>query len=528
MKKYIIHSNLFISIALCLCSCVDLDTPPYKGQTDLTYWNKPNSAVEALNSCYVYMSNSRETFYNDAMSDNAYTSKHGSGLPQSIGNGSYTTTDIYVQELWSGRYGGIRLCNKLLANISKVPELSDQQRNQYIGEAKVLRALNYYELLIRFGDIPYFTDAISIEESNKIHRTSTEEVLNKIIAEIDEVIINDLLPATYTAKTDIGRITKWGAMGLKARIYLSQNKWAELESVTSKIITESGLELFPSYEGLFDPDNENNNEVMIDVQYAPKIRDYDVGFQFLPPSMNSYCQLAPLQSLVDDYIMLNGKGIKEAGSGWTLADQFKNRDPRLAATIIYNGNSYPGKAAVNTTSGVDQAFGPDGTTPTGYYQRKYYDKYAIPGSTASGLNIIYLRYGDILLMHAEALAAQNKLNESEWNKTIRALRYRAGFRENSALNFPGGNDLLNIVRRERRSELALEGLRYTDIIRWKIAETVLNGNALGAYTGESGTIVENGYRIVEKRKFDKTKQYLWPIPENERFLNNNLGQNPNW
>lgn len=527
MKKHIIHRYLLILAALCFCSCTDLDTPPHQGQTDLTYWDKPSSAKEALNSCYVYMANSRETFYNDAMSDNAYTSKHGSGLPQSIANGSFSTTDVYVKELWSGRYGGIRLCNKLLANISRVPELSEQKRNQYIGEAKVLRALNYYELLIRFGDIPYFTHLISIKESNEIYRTPKEEVLKNIITEIDEVLNNDMLPARYTAKEDIGRITKWGAMGLKARIYLSQNKWSELESVTSKIIAESGHELFPSYEGLFDPDNENNIEVMIDVQYASKIRDYDVGFHMLPPSLNAYCQLAPLQSLVDDYIMLNGKGIKEAGSGWTLADQFRDRDPRLAATIIYNGNSYPGKAPVNTTSGVDQAFGPDGTTPTGYYQRKYYDKYAIPGSTASGLNIIYLRYADILLMHAEALAAQNKLNESEWDRTIRALRYRAGFRENSALGFPGG-DLLNIVRRERRAELALEGLRYTDIIRWKIAETVLNGNALGAYTGESGTIVENGYRIVEKRKFDPTKQYLWPVPENERFLNKNLGQNPNW
>lgn len=521
MKNKVKIANLFLFISIVATACIGLDLAPYEGQTDLTYWDKTSSAEEAANACYNYMGNHQEVFYNDAMSDNAYASKPA-GYTQSIANGKVETTDGYVAGIWSGRYAGIRLCNKLLENIHRVPELTDELRNRYTGEAKILRAINYYELLIRFGDIPYFTNTLSIAESTNIGRTPKNTVIGNIIADIDEVLNNNMLPGSYDAK-DVGRITKWGAMGVKARVYLSQNMWPELEFVTSEIIAKSGCELFPSFTGLFDVDNENNKEVLIDIQYAPKIREYSNASDFLPPSMKGHCQLAPLQSLVDNYIMLNGESADRTNNS------YENRDPRLAATVIYNGNGYSQGSPINTKEGMDKAFGPDGTSPTGFYFKKYYDKYSTPGVVGSGLNIIYLRYGDILLMHAEALAEQGKLTETEWNKTIRPLRYRAGFREESALGYPTtGTNLVNVIRTERRSELAFEGLRYTDIIRWRIAETVLNGNALGAYTGESGTIVENGHRIVEKRKFDKGKHYLWPIPQAERFLNKNLGQNPNW
>src|SRR5690606_19727229 len=101
------------------------------------------------------------------------------------------------------------------------------------------------------------------------------------------------------------------------------------------------------------------------------------------------------------------------------------------------------------------------------------------------------------------------------------------FTESRALEFPTGGDLKEIVRRERRSELAFEGLRHKDIIRWRIAEQVLNGWSHGLYTGDAvGT--DNGYVRVENRRFDAGKHYLWPIPQNERDLNSSLTQNPEW
>ena len=245
--------------------------------------------------------------------------------------------------------------------------------------------------------------------------------------------------------------------------------------------------------------------------------------------MGGYSNLAPLKSLVDSYIMLNGKAIDEDGSGYSAATPWANRDPRLAATVMYPGNSYPvsggtvepdwsGRDAFNSTSDV---------TPTGYYIRKWWDNtYRL--TLQSSLNAIIIRYADVLLMNAEAHAELGTLNETVWNATIRKIRERAGFTEASALDFPASGNLKAIVRNERRAELAFEGSRRTDIIRWKMAETVLNGWCHGMYTGETvGT--DDGFVRIEQRQFDPAKHYLWPIPQKERDLTgNSLEQNPNW
>ena len=227
--------------------------------------------------------------------------------------------------------------------------------------------------------------------------------------------------------------------------------------------------------------------------------------------------------------MTNGKGINEAGSGYDASNPYANRDPRLAATVMYTGNSYKmadgsdnvidcnnGRDAYNTTSDV---------TPTGFYLKKWWDKtYRL--TLQSGLNPIIIRYADILLMNAEAHVETTGMTEAVWNATIKPIRERAGFTEASALNYNASADQKAVVRNERRSELAFEGSRYCDIIRWRIAENVLNGNVHGLYTGAAvGT--DNGFVVLEKRNFDASKHYLWPIPQKDRDINKNLSQNPN-
>ena len=176
-----------------------------------------------------------------------------------------------------------------------------------------------------------------------------------------------------------------------------------------------------------------------------------------------------------------------------------------------------GRDAFGTTSDV---------SPTGYYLKKWWDP-AYRLTLLSSLNTIVLRYADVLLMNAEAHVELGNFTAEVWNKTIRPVRERAGFTESGALDFNSGADNRAIVRNERRCELAFEGSRMKDIIRWKIAETVLNGNVHGLYTGTAvGT--DKGWFIVEKRTFDASKHYLWPIPQKDRDLNKNLTQNPNW
>lgn len=519
-------------------SCVPLDTAPPAKETDLTYWKNPSAAIETVNSCYKYIAAPAQLLFMEGATDNAYV-RASSGQTQSIGNGSYDTADSYVETYWSDRYTGIKMCNRLTDNIHLVPDLTIGQRNRYLGEVKVLRALQYHELTVRFGSVPYFTHVLSVEESKSITRTARETVVENILIELDEVIDNEYLPKSYGA-ADVGRITHWAAMAMKARILINEGRYSDVKGVTETIITKSGHSLFPDFAGLFTVANENNQEIILDIQYAVNLRENNGNYVFLPPSLAGVANISPTNELVESYIMLNGKGIKENGSNYSASDPWKDRDPRLEHTVCVDGGYYvkadgshhtvvtdPNSASSNT-----DRFQPGTsviTTSTGYYFKKFYDNQSITAQK-SGLNYPVIRFADVLLMHAESCAETNALDATEWDKTMKKLRVRAGFTDAAATDFPTDKtpgQLIEIVRNERRCELAFEGLRIKDIFRWRVAEDVMDGKIHGMYTG--GLVgTDDGYYIVETRQFDAGKHYLWPVPQTERDNNKNLSQNDNW
>lgn len=531
MKKVIYTLALIAGVMSSASSCIGLDTPPYDRETDLTFWSENElAAISTLNSCYTRFYSINQMIESEGATDNAYYK--GVGGTQPIGNGSYGTDNGYVKGLWDGFYAGIRTCNELLNNIDKCTSLSDDLRKRYVAEARVIRASHYYELFTRFGGVPYTTEVLTVAQSTEIGITPREEVVANVIAELEAVIAENVLPASYGAG-DRGRITSGAAKAILAKVYLFEGNYAKVKTLTDEIMSSGTYKLFPSYEGIFTVDNEQNSEVILDVQYAPVTREWNMRtLGIIPPSMGGYCEVAPTQELVDSYIMLNGKSIREAGSGYNQADPYADRDPRLKMTIIYDGNSYPtagGETVINTIGDGRDCYGTTSdVTPTGYYLRKWFDsKTYVSSTTSASINAIIIRYADILLMNAEANEALGTLDETVWNNTIKAIRQRAGFTDAGALNFDAGADNKAIIRNERRCELAFEGARFKDIIRWKIAEDVLKGPVHGIYTGEAvGT--DNGYVVIETRNFDAKKHYLWPIPQKERDLNKNLDQNPNW
>ena len=329
----------------------------------------------------------------------------------------------------------------------------------------------------------------------------------------------------------------------KARIYLYNNDWTNVVTWCDKLINSADYgtySLFPSYEGLFLPENENNDEVMLDLSYVPALRTWGNYLDFAPLSVGGRVNsMAPTQELVDNYIMLNGKNIHAAGSGYSETTPYKNRDPRLTATVVYH--EFPWKkpdgslqtiyikpgTAPNEAAAVDEYKG-QGTnaTATGYYLRKYYDPTSLAGF-ASGLNLILIRYADVLLMYAEAKNELGQMDQNIWNMTLRAIRSRAGFTDPEALVYNGSwskTDLQDIIRRERRSELAIEGTRIQDLRRWHTAEVALNGYPHGAQYGDLST--DNGYIRLDKRSFNKDRDYLWAVPQSEKDINPVLGQNP--
>ena len=539
-----IYRSAFIALTLLFatgCEKLELDLAPENQFTDLTYWSSEDKAQSVLNTAYSQMFNSSYFFYNEAASDNAYNGRGDAAGAASLASGTYDASLGRIKEEWNNRYAGIKTTNIFLENIDRVPDLSEERRNQMIAEARFLRAFQHFQLMTWFGDIPLLENDITIEEAQTITRTPKEEVLSFILSELDYAA--EVLPTnTEYSAAERGKITSGAAIALKARVLLYEGNWQGVVTETEKLINggEFGTYgLFPSYEGLFLPQNEYNQEDILSLQYVPELRTWGEYFDLAPLSAGSRLNaMAPTQELVDSYLMLNGKSIDENGSDFDENDPYANRDPRLTATVVYDGYEWENPDGSTHTIYIEPGSDPDqpldeyapgsSTTSTGYYLRKYFDPQHQSGM-ASGLNLMLIRYADVLLMYAEAKMELGQFDESIWNQTIRPIRERAGFTDPAALNFPSDlnqQELRELIRNERRIELAMEGLRIFDIRRWEIAEDVLNGWAHGARF--SPTSEDDGFLRVNLRTFDPGKHYLWPIPRDERLINPNLTQNPGW
>lgn len=530
---------LLLSLLLAVTGCEKLDLIPENTFTDASYWTSTDKALTFLNTAYSQLFSSNHFFYNEALSDNAYNGRGDNAGAASIASGTYDASLGRIQGEWDSRYAGIKTCNLFLENVDRVPDMDDGLRARVKAEARFLRAWQHFVLLTWFGDIPLLDSDPSIEEAQNITRTPRAEVLAFVVAELTAVA--DILPNKEEyGEADRGRITAGAALATLARVHLYEGNWSEVVTYTERIMDGSAgnYALFPSYSGLFLPENEYSSEDILSLQYVPELRTWGEFFDMAPLSAGARLNaLAPTQELVDSYLTRNGRRIDDPESGYDENDPYANRDPRLTATVVYDGYEWEDRDGTHTIyiepgsdpdEPVDEYAPGSSASPTGYYTRKYFDPFHQTG-LSSGLNLMLIRYADVLLMNAEAKLELGAFDEGVWNETVRALRERAGFTDATALNYDAGlsqDDLREVIRNERRIELGMEGLRIFDIRRWRTAETVLNGWAHGARFGPSGT--DDGYLRVDQRTFDPARHYLWPVPRDERLINDNLSQNPGW
>lgn len=535
MKKVLLYILTIGTVAI-LESCHDLDLVPTDRETDATFWDKPEDAFNVLNTIYENMYSAEYFFYNETLSDNAFNKSEVDGSnSRNIAEGSFDASHKRITEEWGYHYTGIRKCNIFLANIDRVPGIDEALKNRMRGEARFIRAFHYFNLTMWYGDVPLVDNVLSVEESLVLTRAPQDNIVLFIHDDLD--FAASVLPVnTAYPAADRGRITKGAALALKARLALYRGDWDAVISISEKFFSgEAGTYgLFNNYAGVFKPANEYNQEVILDVQYVPVQRTHSVQRYFIPKTEGKLVtSIAPTQELVDSYLMINGSPIDALGSGYDENDPYSNRDPRLNATIVYDGYEWTkpdgSKYEIRTFPGTgDNSIDKDDASPTGYYFAKYYDPTA-DAENRSGLNLILIRYAEILMMYAEAKLEKSQLTSDVWDNTIREIRERAGFTDPEALEFDASlseHELEEIIRNERRIEFAMEGLRIFDIRRWRTAEVVLNAWAHGIRVGDLA--VDNGYKRVDLRSFDPAKHYLWPIPQRERDLNKNLSQNANW
>lgn len=543
MKQYSI--TFLLASALTLGSCSDfLDRDPLSQASENTFWQTEADAQTGVNALYPLLPDSRD-FWRDCQSDNSLmTNAWGEGGLGYICQGSHNAATGYLSEEW--RYGDIRRILYYLDRLKDM-DIDEAKKKRFEGEARFILALRYYRMTRHFGDIPLIKEKpIDLDEA-ALPRSPKQEVLDYALANVNKAI--DYLPETYT-NDNIGRITKGAALTLKADMYLDMASyakfhkgqdatelWKEAALAAKQVIDLNLYGLEDDFAYIFKAEaNNNNKEVILAFQYKEDEKTHMLPILASPAGTGitgqGWASFCPTRQLVDSYETTEGKTIYESDL-YDKNNPWENRDARLKKTFFLPGyeclrpngsyEPYMPHPAYNK----DERINHEGGGITGYMYLKYNDQ-ELEKPSASWTNFSLYRYAEVLLIYAEAL------NEYDPNNTqiawaVNQVRKRA--------ELPGVDNLIGNqeamrekIREERRHEFVAEHKRYFDILRWKIAEKVLNEPRYGINKDENAPIGDYTVEqfLGQNRTFDASKHYLWPIPQSARDKNPNLGQNPNW
>lgn len=526
MKK-----SLFILTAIAVgsifsaCTKDFLDREPLDAYNDENIWKNENDLLAALNGCYKGWEDIYNIMYMDCATDNGYNQWPWEGYT-SIGNGTVTASDVDAANRWS--YTTIQKCNTFLENADKA-DADAAKKDRMKAEARFLRAYQYFTLTQLYGNVPLVTKTLTMAEANTVKQSPIAEVRQFILDEL--AAIAPQLDVSYSG-SDVGRITRGAALALRARLNLYMKKWDD--AITdSRAVMQLGYKLDTSYANVFRIKFENNTEVILDVQYMENIVPNEWLGIMPSRGYGGWGSVVPSQALVDAYEMANGKPITDPASGYNPDDPYSNRDPRLQASIVTPGQRYNGRIYDPLDPESEDYYLGDNNSKTGYLYKKWtsdFSDYANIWNT--GLNAIVIRYPEVLLTYAEAMIEKGTIDNTVYD-AIDEVRKRAKMPVTDRSVYTGQVKMRELVRRERRVELALEGLRWNDIKRWEIGPAVRNGKLFGMRTGSvdpvTGKLTLTGDHVeVENRLFDASKNYVWPVPQKELDVNKHLDQNPNY
>lgn len=573
MKKYFQVSTILASL-LALFGCEDfLDRRPLDAISSADFWKTPTDMEMYVNQFYVAFPNEMRTDVVNVLDGNS------DNLIQSSFNATLAGTRVVPASggTWSSGWTNIRSVNYFLENSRKVvaaPELV----NQYIGEAYFFRAYFYFNLLREFGEVPWVNKPLS-DDSEELfgERLARNIVADSIVADLDKAI--NLMKSK--GQVSGSRLNSQVALLFKSRVCLFEGTWEkyhqstpfgvpgstgqkylELAADASKKLMDSGLyDIYSTgnpeidYYRFFGQDDYSSNpEILLWKKW-----DESLGLVHWAPSIWGN-DMGVTKELVDSYLSADGLPISKSplysGDG-NLTQVVKNRDPRLAQTIWVPGD------AVNILGDNDTTFFERADIHqtgsyrcvTGYQLKKW--------SNAWGDNLkknyyqsetgsIIFRYAEALLNYAEARAELGLITQDDIDRTINKIRLRvnmprlvlAQIETDPNWAYPELSPVINEIRRERRVEMAFEGYRIYDFMRWRSHELITGKRPLGAkfvqtdfpemVVGTHVFVDGDGYIDPYQRSlpngygFNPNRDYLNPISSLELTLNPKYKQNPGW
>jgi len=548
MKKF---TYIFALVLLGSSSCKKefLDRTPLSAISDETFWTTEEQLVLGINGLYANIKASN-TVALDQLGDNSINSTTTDNY-RILSSGNYNVELGTVNSEWTSQYAGIRQCNVFLANYQRATAVSETVKSQMAGEAKTIRAYMYMNLVSFFGDVPLIIKPLNIDELNG-PRNSKKEVVDFILTELQEAA--DMMQAAPQTGTTLGRLSKGAALGLRARAALFDGRWAEAEKSAKALMDLNVYSLYSTgkpasdYYDFFTYAGKlsrgANKETIIARLHLLDISMHNISRETQVPDQSS--RYNPTKSLVDAYLCTDGLPIDKSPlySEASYASLWQNRDPRMRMTILAPNSAWGGRRdgnPANTNPAIFTApkFVLDrqgSVTITGYYFTKYVEIPSVALVSRDENDIHVLRLGEVLLTYAEAKLEQGTLTQADVDLTINKLRDRVGMKRMILTELAAnGLDVRTEIRRERRVELAREGQRWFDMMRWKqgalLAADVKGVKKSLVPAAQVTNIAADaqGYIVVQTgRQFVDPKHYLWPVPLIQLQRNPNLGQNPGW
>ena len=590
MKKTIIYSLFAVCIAtFTLTSCEDafgnfLDKQPSNELTEEEVFSDWNLMVEFHYDTYNFLRHGASRIKDswlDSATDLAETSYSTGGVRTTFNIGNYygSAGEAELTATWEHHYRAIRKCNMIITRIESVPKepsLSDTKYKEdklHTSEARFLRAYFYWELFLRYGAIPIVTEVLDPNGdllSNYINRPTVKEyVVDFILKELKECEAGLLTYGEAWDSSQAGRIGQPMARALYSRImlYMASPRFSAESGITWQQAADAAKSFIDDYGANFslftttDADGnalgvESYTNALLRTAYSGNNKEvifyrndvvinWDAIKNDTPVGEGGNGGLCPSQNLVDMYDMADGSSpfaqydltgapvysnntpAVNAASGYNDTKPWTNRDPRLAATILYNGVKW-GNGNINVVSGQrDNPIGNTNATPTGYYVRKYIPETILSAEHSQSAYRLWtiMRYAEILLNYAEALNEAQGPGTEVYNM-LDKIRHRAGISgkiaDRSDLTSSKDN-MRNFIHKERTVELAFEEHRAWDVRRWNVAVEALSRPIYGVNVSADGTITR---KVAQSRVFEN-KMYLYPIPEGEVWKTG-IENNPGW
>ncbi len=569
MKSFIYIA--LTAFGLLLAGCQNsLDLYPLAQPSAEKWYSNESEILLALNDLYrPDWWTPDEGVGNEVLSDDNFYRTTLSPIKAGTTNSQWGTSTL----LWRNSYKAIARANRaLLALDNPVTKANVPQAKLalYVAELRFHRASQYARLISYFGDVVYSDGVIAIEEAYTKGRTDRKTVLTKVYEDYDAAAA--ALPKNYAASA-VKRVTKGAALALKARLALYMGDFKIAAEAAKACIDLAEFSLHPTYASLFVQNTKNSREVVFGLPRSIAL-NVSIGssnvLDRLTRNAGGFAAVAPTWDLLCSYLCTDGLPIDKSPL-FDPRNPFKNRDPRCTATIVEFGTPHlgfvydPNPTAVRVlrVSSNSQVTNNDNRANaqfasfTGLVWKKGIDDTWLQNGNRVEPDQIVIRYADVLLMYAEAKMELNEIDKSVLD-AVNAVRARAyGVAPTATTAYPAvtttnQRDLRRAIRLERRVEFVNEGLRYMDLVRWRLAEKVLSRPVYGMldpndlktklldknlwFFPSTPVLDEDGLADF-KPMFDAgliklivptswtNQQYLWPIPAAEIQINTNMKQN---